>query len=156
MEPLRIPKRPLPVEFVMLDGAAQSLSVFLADAAEDHAGRERLSDLLAGADAFLPAVEEDSGALVCVNLFNVLLVRAAPEADAGGAEENNLPTEHELDALLVNGSTIRGLATYLQPPERSRLSDHLNDRRPFLRLLDGAQFVFVNKRHIVRVVPVGS
>lgn len=153
---LRVPKRRTSVEFVALDGAMQRVDVFLAESASTHVGPERLSDLLRRAESFVPAAEVGSGLPVFLNLANVLLVRAPYEADAGEQEEHNLPTEHEVDVILSSGSSVRGLVSYLEPPERSRLSDHLNDPRPFLRLIDGTQLLFVNKRHIARVVPVGS
>ena len=48
-------------------------------------------------------------------------------------------------------TALRGLVSYLRPPDRSRLVEFLNEPEPFFRLLEGASLVLVNKRHVVRV-----
>ena len=63
VEELRVPKRRVRVEVVLPGGAARHVSLFLAEASADHEGPERPSDLLNGRDGFIPALDEDSGAM---------------------------------------------------------------------------------------------
>jgi hypothetical protein len=63
----------------------------------------------------------------------------------------SIPTEHEVEVLLQDGTTLRGLVSYLRPAERSRLVDYLNEPPPFFRMIDAGVLVLVNKRHAVRV-----
>ena len=69
-------------------------------------------------------------------------------------EDVSIPTEHEVEALLQDGTVLRGLVSYLRPAERSRLVDFLNEPPPFFRLLEGAGLVLVNKRHVLGVTLV--
>jgi len=140
MESLRVPKHRAPVDIVWMDGASQSFQVFLADSAAGHRGPERLSDLLGGDSGFVPAFDQSNGA-----------VRATPQLDPL-TDVDTLPTEHDVEVTMSSGAVFRGLISYVRPDEQSRLTDFLNDGGPFIRLLDGASVVFVNKRHVLRVV----
>jgi hypothetical protein len=153
MESLRVPKHRAPVEVVWVDGVSQLFDVFLADSAPGHEGPERLSDLLGDEISFVPAFDHSDGP-IWLNLANVVAVRAIPELDPLSDVET-LPTEHEVEVTITTGAVFRGLISYVRPDEQSRLTDFLNDGRMFLRLLDGASVVFVNKRHVLRIVAPG-
>jgi hypothetical protein len=64
----------------------------------------------------------------------------------------NLPDEHEIEVLLESGQSLRGLISYVLPPERCRVVDYLNEAAPFFALLEGGGTALVNKRHVRRVV----
>ena len=150
MESLRVPKHRAPVDIVWMDGASQSFQVFLADSAAGHRGPERLSDLLGGDSGFVPAFDQSNGP-IWLNLNNIAAVRATPQLDPL-TDVDTLPTEHDVEVTMSSGAVFRGLISYVRPDEQSRLTDFLNDGGPFIRLLDGASVVFVNKRHVLRVV----
>lgn len=156
MNPYVVPKRAVPVEVVDGDGTERKLLVFVAPSASGHDGPERVSDLLQGGLDFIPAVEQGSQAPVWLGRASLFLLRLDDALERGGAEEHTLPTEHELDVILSNGSVERGLVSYVLPAGRARLTDYLNDGLPFLRLLQAGAVVLVNKRHVVRVAPSGS
>lgn len=151
MDDLRVPKRRVPVEVLLPGGATCRMAMFLSEVAQDHTGLERPSDLLNGGDDFVPAFDEAGKAMTFLNRSAISALRIDPALDADAEEEVSIPTEHEVEVLLQDGTALRGLVSYLRPPARSRLVDFLNEAPPFFRLLDGAVLVLVNKRHVVRV-----
>jgi hypothetical protein len=151
MDDLRVPKRRIPVEMLLPGGASRQTTLFLSEVAADHTGPERPSDLLNGGDDFVPAFDETGKAMTFLNRSAISAVRLDPALDADLDEDVTLPTEHEVEVLLQDGTPLRGLVSFLRPAERSRLVDFLNEAPPFFRLIDGAVLVLVNKRHVVRV-----
>ncbi len=154
MTDLRVPKRRVAVEIVLPGGAARRVTVFLADAAPGHGGGERLSDLLNGRDEFVPAFDEDAGVLTFLNRAAVALARAPRDLEAEEADEITIPTEHEVEITLADGQRLRGVVSYVLPPDHSRLVDFLNDRAPFFRLLEPGALTLVSRRHVARVAIV--
>jgi hypothetical protein len=151
MEDLRVPKRRTPVEVLLPGGTPRAMALFLSEVAADHTGPERPSDLLNGGDDFVPAFDEAGKAMTFLNRAAIAAVRLDPALDADLDEEVSIPTEHDVELLLQDGTALRGLVSYLRPTERSRLVDFLNEAPPFFRLLEGTVLVLVNKRHVVRV-----
>jgi hypothetical protein len=151
MDDLRVPKRRIPVEVLLPGGTTCKMAMFLSEVAADHTGPERPSDLLNGGDDFVPAFDEASKAMTFLNRSTIAAVRLDPALDTDVEEDVSIPTEHEVELLLQDGTSLRGLVSYLRPSERSRLVDFLNEAPPFFRLIDAAVLVLVNKRHVVRV-----
>jgi hypothetical protein len=152
MEDLRVPKRRVPAEAILAGGAVRRLTLFLAEAASHHTGPERPSDLLNGGGDFVPAFDEDAGAMTFLNRAGVAAVRLPGREAVDDAEDLTLPTEHAVEVVLHSGTTLRGLVSYLRPTERSRLVDFLNEPEPFFHLLEERSSALVNKHHVVRVV----
>lgn len=154
MADLRVPKRRAVAEVLLPGGTSRRVVLFLAEAAGAHAGPERPFDLLNGGADFVPALDEASGEMTFLNRTGLAAVRveAALEADAG--DDPTIPTEHEVEVLLADGSVLRGLVSYLRPPDHSRLVDFLNDPAPFFRLIEERGVALVNKRHVSRVALV--
>jgi hypothetical protein len=147
---LRVPKRRVPAQVVLPGGKTHRIALFLADAAADHSGPEMPADLLNGGDDFVPALDEEAGVMTFLNRHGLSLVRVAREA--APEEAPTIPTEHEVEVVLRDGALLRGLVSYLRPAERARLVDYLNERTPFLPLLEEGSVALVNKRHVTRVV----
>jgi len=156
MEELRIPKRRTSVEVLLPGGAVRQVIVFLSEFASTHVGAERLSDLLNGTNEFLPAVDLESDRATFLNRASICAARVAPELeeDVHAADGATIPTEHEVEITLNDGSVLKGLISYVLPPDRSRLADYLNDSTPFFRLLEGNKVSLVNKRHVSRIVAI--
>ncbi len=151
MESLRILKRPVSIDATLLDGTRHRFEVFLGESSADHAGFERLSELLVRRETFIPAVDESNAGLTWLNTANVVLVRA-PAAVDPTPDVETLPTEHEIELRLATGAKLKGIVSYVRPDAYSRITDFLNqDASPFLRLVDGETVVFVNKRHVISV-----
>lgn len=150
MDELRVPKHKVAVEVILPGGTVRRMALFLAEAAPDHAGPEVPLDLLNGRGDFVPAFDEAAGAMSFLHRPGVPVVRVARALDAGEAEVT-LPTEHEVEVRLTDGTTLAGLFSYVRPSDRTRLVDVLNEPDPFFRLLQGDQVAYVNKRHVACV-----
>jgi hypothetical protein len=150
MDELKVPKHKVVTEVILPGGAVRRMAFFLAEAAPDHHGPERPLDLLNGDTDFLPAFDEEAGAMTFLHRKGVNLVRVDRVHDADD-EAATLPTEFEVDVQLGDGTVQRGLVSFVRPPEHSRLGDLLRESPPFFRLLQGAQVAYVNKRHVVLV-----
>jgi hypothetical protein len=86
-----------------------------------------------------------------LNRSAISAVRLDPALDSELEEDVSIPTEHDVEVLLQDGTALRGLVSYLRPSDRSRLVDFLNEAPPFFRLIDSSVLVLVNKRHVARV-----
>jgi hypothetical protein len=156
MDDLRVPKRRVSAEVLLPGGAGRRITLFLAEAAPAHDGPERPSDVLNAGDGFVPAFDEDAHAITFLNVGGLAVVRVDRELERTASDALTLPTEHEVEVLLESGGTLRGLVSYLRPPERSRLVDFLNEPAPFFPLLEERAIALVNKRHVARVAPSKS
>jgi len=150
MEDLRVPKRAVPVEVVLPGGELRRVSVYLAEGAASHPGPERLSDLLNGSAAFVPALESGSGAMTFLHRGSIAVARVAAEEEPAD-DSFTIPTEHEVEITLVDGSCVTGLVAYVAPESRERLIDFLNRPEPFFRLLERDGVALVGRAHVARV-----
>jgi hypothetical protein len=147
MDELRVPKHKTAVDVILPGGAVRRMALFLAEAAPDHAGPEVPLDLLNGRDDFIPAFDEAAGGMSFLHRPGVPVVRVARALDAT-EEDVTLPTEHDVEVQLTDGTALAGLVSYVRPADRTRLVDVLNEPHPFFRLLLGDQVAYVNKRHV--------
>jgi hypothetical protein len=154
MDDLRVPKTRVSAEVLLPGGGVRRIALFLAEAASRHSGPERPSDLLNGGDDFVPAFDEGAQAMSFLNRAAVPAIRLARALEDDDGEALALRTEHDVEVLLADGTTLRGLVSYLRPSEHARLVDFLNEPDPFFRLADGTSITLVNKRHVARVVLV--
>ena len=154
MADLRVPKRRAAAEVLLPGGTSRRIVLFLAEAASQHAGAERPGDLLNGGADFVPALDEASGAMTFLNRAGLAAVRVDAALEAELEEAPTIPTEHEVEVLLEDGQVLRGLVSYLRPPDHARLVDFLNDPAPFFRLVEATGVALVNKRHVARVALV--
>jgi hypothetical protein len=150
MEPLRVPKRRVVIDVAFADGESHRVAVFLAELASAHGGQERVADLFNGGQEFIPAVEVEGGAMTFLVRQSIAVVRS--DEPLWERDEVNLPDEHEVEVLLESGQSVRGLLSYVLPPERCRVVDYLNEAAPFFALLEDGRTALVNKRHVRRVV----
>ena len=148
---LRVPKQRAEVEVILPGRGSHRVAVFLADFAPNHAGGERLSDLLNGAGGFFPAVDAETDQVVFLNRDTIAVARIAAAFERDPASELTLPTEHEVSIRLSDGQQIEGLISFVMPPERSRLMDFLNESPPFFRLLQKDCVSLVNKHHVASI-----
>jgi hypothetical protein len=153
MKELNVPKRGFEAEVQFVGGERLSLLLFVAESAQDHAGPERVSDLLCQGPAFLPARDPITGKTCFIARAAISVVRLARGAEPGDADELTIPTEHEVEIVLRDGTTVQGTLSYVLPAERSRLNDFLNEAPPFFRLFTStAEVLLVNRGHVARVL----
>ena len=155
----RVPKRQFPAEVTLVGQSPMRLTLFLAGQAAHHAGYERPSDLLAGVDAFLPAMNGDGHVLFLQrDAVMVLSVPADAEddgdpaatGDPGGAPAS--PARRSAVRMtLENGRAIDGTIEYLMPEGHDRLQDFLNSIGRFLALRQEGTVHLVNKLRIASI-----
>ena len=151
MEELRVPKRAVQVEITAPGAAPRVVEVYLAEFASHHEGGERLSEVL-NSGAFLAARDVALKRVAFLNCAGLAVVRVAREIEAeDDAAAHTIPTEHEVEVTLLGGQTIRGLLTYVLPPERSRLIDFLNTCPQFIPLLEGDRVALINRSQVAQI-----
>lgn len=162
----RVPKRQFPAEVTLVGQSPMHLTLFLAGQAAHHAGYERPSDLLAGVDAFLPAMNGDGHVLFLQrDAVMVLSVPATAEAedeptasgmaaaDPGGASAS--PARRSTVRMtLENGRVLDGTVEYLMPEGHDRLQDFLNSTGRFLALHQGDTVHLINKLRIASIAAI--
>lgn len=152
MRELRVPKRRVEVELTFTGGERRTVAVFLSEQAPEHAGPERVSDVLTRREPFFPAIDPTTGETNLVARAAVALARLARADEPGDADELTIPTEHEVEIHLRDGQQVGGTLAYVLPPERSRLVDFLNVAPPFFRLLVGGDLLLlVSRDQVARV-----
>ena len=151
MDELRIPKSRLEVELTLAGQGVRRVMLFLSDFAPGHEGGERLSDLLNEPPDFLPARELEKDGVLFVQREQIIVARVTGEPETEDAERYTLPTEHDVILYLADGKSVRGLVTYVLPPDRSRLVDFLNGAPLFIRVLESGRRAYVNRRYVVSV-----
>ncbi|AKU89741.1 hypothetical protein [Vulgatibacter incomptus] len=153
MNELRIPKRRTPIEIADPSGEVHRYAVFLGDLAREHAGVERVSDLLNGSEEFFPVLDPESDAIAILGKSQISVAWVEPELEE---LEDHAPGEEcvEVEIRLVGGRRVRGRLAYGAPPGRARLVDFLNRAPSFIALVDGGRIALVNKRRIFSVAQV--
>jgi hypothetical protein len=151
LEELRVPKRRVLAQIVLPGGEAREVAVFLAEAVPGSGAPERLSDLLNGETKFIPAMDAATEAMTFVHSVAIAVARVESRHELRDVDQLTILTEHEVEIRLVDGQRLQGLITYVQPEDRSRLTDYLNEAPSFLRLLQGDRVALVNKRHVAYV-----
>lgn len=152
MDELRVPKRRVPIEIGLSGDQRRHVVVFLAEFASHHSGTERVSDLLNGDAEFFPAQDLDKKVMTFFNRTQILSVRVEASEEPSSADSHTIPTEYEVELTLSDGTRVRGLVSYVLPPDRARVVDFLNEAPRFFRLLEAGKVALVNKHHVAQVV----
>lgn len=153
MDELRVPKQTAHVELALSHGQTRRVSLYLAEYASGHHGAERVSDLLNGAQEFLPALDADTSTVLLISRSSILRATVEASRELDDTEAGDDAQVIPVAVSLAEGSTVRGVVRFLRPAERARLVDYLNEPERFLRLLDeeSASAIFISKRMIVDV-----
>jgi len=150
MDPLRVPKRRAEIDVTFADGSVRKVAVFLSEQASLHGGKERVLDLLESPSGFLPGIDREGDKIALVAKDSVAVVRT--DEPPWDRDEINLPVEHEVEVLLRGGEKLRGLLSYVLPPESSRPIDYLNGSSRFFTLIEEGRVALVHKTHVLEVV----
>lgn len=149
----RVPKRPVCVQVRTAQQAEESVTLFLGERAESHAGPERPIDLLNGPHEFMPMARE-SGQVRLVSRGQIVLVSVPAKLDCPGPGASwNDPhdTVAKVAVVLDDGTQLEGKLRYQLPDASRRLQDYLNQEAPFLALHRCEGVVLVNKRYVAHV-----
>jgi hypothetical protein len=153
--PLTIAKQRVAVELTFDGGEVMTGDVFLLPLISGRGGRERLIEVLADGDPFMPLAVDEGITLVRRDRIAVARVDNPQDAEIVDEEE-----AEDLRVVVLceggpEGRSVRvegTLRRWPPPPASERLSDELNTAHPFLALIDGdGKALLIAKRHIVTV-----
>jgi hypothetical protein len=86
-----------------------------------------------------------------VSLVNKQRIRWVELKEREILEEIMLPHEQPVEVEMIGGKVIRGRFPVEMPPERSRLSDHLNFTSQFIYLLQEDRNLILNNSYLLSV-----
>lgn len=157
MKQFQIPKHTF-IASVQIPGEGQPtrLSFFLGESAQDHGGPERPSDLLNGAQTFLPAMDE-RGRVAILNLELVASVTITTDeevAPGSGFLRDITTTRAPVTVVLDDGTRLTGRFEYDLPDTHRRLQDYLNLDARFFMLVEDHSIRFINRRRVASVRPL--
>jgi hypothetical protein len=130
------------------DDSFTEVSFFLQDYAEAHSGRELILDVLNSSLDFLPVEDAEKKK---VRLVNKQHIRWVELKEREYVEQNVLPQEQLVEVEMIGGKVFRGRFPVEMPPERSRLSDHLNFTPRFIYLLQEDHDLILSKSFLLLV-----
>jgi len=151
-----VPKHKFEADIEFHGDSTLHLTLFLGESAAGHLGPERPVDLLNAETPFMPALDS-KGNLILVNSESIKTV-SIRDADAGDDREELALEEAvsmRVEVLLRDGARVTGTVRYLLPEAQSRLQDYLNRNGRFIPVRRRATTVFINRRFVTRVAPVG-
>ena len=131
------------------DNRFRDVHFYLQEHADEHSGRELILDVLNSEFQFLSLEDVKTGQFVAVNKQRI--VRVEPEG-RDLLEGSVFTREISVQVEMRDGRILQGIFPVESPPERSRLSDHLNLTPPFLYLMGQEKDFIVNKFHILSVL----
>jgi hypothetical protein len=130
------------------DDRFTQVSFFLQDYAEEHSGRERIIDVLNSSSDFLPLEEVNKKKVILVNKQRIRWIELEEKELF---EQVALIHEQSVEVEMTGGKVFRGRFPVEMPPERSRLSDHLNFTPKFIYLLREDRDLILNKTFLISV-----
>lgn len=160
MSQFRIEKRRAEATITLTSGAQLRGSFFLGPGAPNHAGPERITDLLNTTPGFFPFERADREGGPEIALYNrdhiVLAELPAPDLDLQQDASYQAAPIKMASMLLSTGERIVGKVYVFRPEGRDRLSDYtrLEDR---FRYLEGpGRTLVVNLAHVLEIVPISE
>jgi hypothetical protein len=130
------------------DNRSLEVSFFLHAYAEGHSGRELILDVFNSTHDFLPLEETRHNKIILVNKRHVRWVELK-EKDL--LDDVMFPQEQLVEVEMAGGTVFTGKFPVEMPPERSRLSDHLNFTPQFLYLTRETGDLILNKSYLLFV-----
>lgn len=144
----RVPKRPVNVQLRTAQFGFESVTVFLGERTETHAGPEAPIDLFNSQHAFLPVIL-DGGGTRFIALAQVVSVTLPPVIPDEAAPFYG--TVVKVAVLMADGNALEGGFSYELPDAHQRLQDYLNEPVRFVQLHTPEGEVLLNKQYISHV-----
>jgi hypothetical protein len=150
-----IEKRREAADLTLVTGATLAGVFFLGGSSQQHAGPERVGDVLNLEPGFFPF--ESNGETSLINRAHVLKVVLPPqmieaELDAG----YDVATRRHVKILLTSGESITGDVVVFRPYGHDRLSDYAQVHEQFRYVELADRTLLVNSAHIVALTEVQS
>lgn len=151
MEDFRVPKRAVVVDVTRPDDVTFQVEVYLSEYASNHAGGERLSEML-NSGSFLPARDLGRNKVNFLNSSSVVIARVDREVEADDdAAAHTIPAEYEVEVTLITGKSVQGLLTFVLPPDRARVLDYLKACPKFIPLIEADRLALINRDYIAQI-----
>ncbi|MBI2838670.1 MAG: hypothetical protein HYX75_10160 [Acidobacteria bacterium] len=148
-----VPKASVKVKVVMTAGAPRVGMAFVAEAARDHAGHQRLEDMLNEPESFFPLATKSG--FVLLNKRNLLYLTTTDAAETDYYINLRSVARREEVVLSLRGRhSTRGTLLIEMPAGMARVQDYINTNRAFLPLLAGRELALINSASIVSLTPV--
>jgi len=147
MEDQKIVKIRRQVLFTLADGSTVEGEVFLSLYEARHERPQRVGELLNSDDAFIPV--ETAAGTIHLNIVNIVIAQTLFVEE--GDELMRLGEQYRVQIATSLGSIIEGQVFVNLPHDRSRVSDYLNQRKRFCRVLRADEIVYVGTRFILSV-----
>ena len=151
----RVRKREARATLTLVNGRTARGAFFLSETAADHAGTERIDEVLNASMRFVPFhVDADTGrsSVILLNRAHILMV-SLPSSEAELVHDSSYEIARREPARLVlsNGERLVG-EVHIAGPDNARLSDFTN-LHTFLPVERPKQTVLVNFDHVVELEP---
>ncbi|MFN0064477.1 MAG: hypothetical protein ACKVPX_18395 [Myxococcaceae bacterium] len=149
---VNVPKDNVRLELKLTSGQWQAVELFLAKNAAGHHGSERVEDVLNGPDDFFPVRVPGQASIRLISREKVTRVRLPHEPEvSAGDPDIELVSRHEVDLLLEDGESLRGVVEFIRPAGHARLLDFLNEGPLFFRFVGESHSFLINKYHVSQV-----
>jgi hypothetical protein len=146
----RVPMRELSVRLALAANAPAEYVIFLSPSSR-ASGMESVSEYLAGDRRFLPMV--GGGSPRIVNRDQIVWLEVDNYQEHEQVSDTTI-IQKMIILEMSDGTRIEGSIDINRPPDRSRLSDVLNDRsETFLRLSSDRMSIFANKNFVRIALP---
>lgn len=155
----RVQKRQVHATLTLANGQNVRGRFFLSESAADHAGPERVDDLLNAPGRFLPFqldTERGQPRVILFNRTQIILVRI-PESEVALAHDPSysMARPEPASLLLSNGDRMTGEIHVVGRSGHARLSDFGN-LRAFIYFEKPDQTVIVSLDHVIELVPLSG
>ena len=159
MQEYRIKKRRAQVIITFASGQTVEGTFFLSPLAADHAGPERIDDLLNTSRRFLPFQIDSDTTAPRVMLYNRagILTVSFPEEEVELVHDSSyvIARRESVSVLFSSGKRLVGEIHITELSEHARLSD-VASLRTFIYFETPGQTMIINLEQIVEIVPMGS
>lgn len=144
MEHLKQPKRELTLE-IMLEGEEKTHNyrVFLGEFSRSKPGPQDPDDFFNESNQYIPARNIDTEQMEFLNIKKILWARY--ELDQERFDEDKIPGIIKNIVVRMEAKSISGLVEIMLPPEKSRITDFINQEERFFLLKSEDGFFIINK-----------
>jgi len=157
MSQFHVEKQRAPAELTLSNGESRRGCFFLASGSGEHAGRERVKDVLNVDQGFFPFEISEPVSTVLVNRAQVVTVRLLGSPSEPGLDSGyDVARVRKVELRLSNCAVLRGAIRIYQPSGRDRLSDYARQTELFRYLENADGTYIVNSAYIVELSEIAS
>ncbi len=150
MEHFKVPKDKAVVLVDVPDYPIAERTLFLSSVAENHKGRETVSDLLDKPRPFLPLKEEDGeSVLLRKSAIKWIKVLVPQDVEWHYFEGREGASRKRIRCIFAEGEPLEGYVYAVAPEGHRRVSDIVNQEKTFLHVEADEDLYLVNTAHVM-------